>query len=79
MITEETILEAKPYPQEIIKLSSLDGFISEFYLQSNRFKKSEDAFDFLNELHEKFFGKPRFADYHSFKNQRNARIKKLRS
>ena len=79
MITEKTIMDAKPYPEEILKLNSLNGFIAEYYQQCKRFDKCEDAFDFLNETYETYFGKPRFADYHSFKNQRNAWIKKLKS
>lgn len=63
--------EVKPYPKEIINLFTREGFISSFYSYCAKFKSPQEAFEYVNDLHEKYYGRPKYTDYHTFKNVRN--------
>lgn len=71
----EDLKATKPYSAEILALTSTTGFIEEFYRQCNQYKTGAEAFDFLNESYQKLFGKPRYADYETFKSIRKRHIR----
>lgn len=78
MITTENLTATKPYPREILELATTAGFIAEFYQQCQHHKTDVDAFEYLNDLHEKFFGKPKYSDWESFKTIRKRYVKQIR-
>jgi len=61
----------KPYPPEIIELAKTDGFISAFYKACSIKETAIEAFEYINDIHEFYYGRPKYTDYHTFKNVRN--------
>ena len=71
--------EIKPYPPEILKINTTEGFMEEFYTKCATNKNVIDAFDEVNELHCKYFGRTKYNDYDSFKQVRNRLIRQMRN
>ena len=64
-------IKIKPYPPEIIKLNTDQGYIQWFYHLLKEAPSNKAAWLELEVMHEKYFGKERFTNYKSFQNFRN--------
>lgn len=53
--------------QEMKKLSTLEGFYSEFFQKLKNAPSNKSAFDEVNEAYHKLFGKYRYSDFSTFK------------
>lgn len=65
--------------QLIRQLSTRDGFTKKFYEYLGQDMSQKDAFDKLNTEYEQLFGKPRYANYDSYRKAREYHLKKKKS
>lgn len=79
MINNQKLNSVQQYPAEILSLLTTSGFIAEFYQQCMHHKTDMEAFEYVNTLHEKYFLKPKYRDWDSFKTIRKRFIRTLKS
>ena len=65
-------------PERALKLLDKDGFISAYYEGMRAGEKCKDAFEAVNLEYEMYFQKPKYADYRSFANVRDYKLKKIK-
>lgn len=63
----------------IRQLSTRDGFTKKFYEYLGQNMSQKDAFDKLNSEYEQLFGKPRYANYDSYRKAREYQVKKRKT
>ena len=65
-----------PYPPHILKLQTMEGFLSFFYDMTYHYPKHEEAYDHCESIYERYFGVRRFKEYDSFRVQKSIHYKK---
>lgn len=58
------------------KLSTLEGFYSEYFIKLKSASSNKSAFDELNETYFELFGKYKYSDYNAFQTVMNRNNKK---
>ena len=62
--------------QKISKLITTTGFITEYYKQLNGCKTNAEAYQKVEEIYFKYFGKNKYSNFESFRQVRDYRLKK---
>ncbi|AWW32165.1 hypothetical protein DN752_19590 [Echinicola strongylocentroti] len=62
-MTEEMML----VPKRVLKMVSVDGFISCYYSMMKNRNTREEAYESCEDLHEKYFGRRKYSGFDSFK------------
>lgn len=68
--------KVKPYPQDLQKLLTFNGFLALFYSRLNDFKTDQEVYESVEETHERYFGKRKYSSYQTFKVMRAKNIKR---
>ena len=61
---------------KIIALLSPEGFDERFWKVASETKTYKEAYEIVEQEHEKYFKKRKYSDYNSYRNCRDKRIKK---
>ena len=69
----------EPYPEEILKLITIDGFIADFISNISATSSYIDAYELTENKHEKYFGKRKYNSFASFSVVRKRHYVSLRS
>lgn len=74
----EKFNELKPYPDEVLKLFTFEGFTETIRIiqELNNDRSREPAYDEVEEAHMKFFGFRRYSNYETFRTYHNNRTRK---
>jgi hypothetical protein len=71
--------EIRPYPHLILRLNCVAGFIDAVYDMMPGFDTQLEAYEAVERMHERYFGKRRYEDYTYFISARSKYYRRLRA
>lgn len=69
--------EIQPYPNEVMALGTFKGFVAIYFKHLKNTKTNAEAYEYVEMLHKKFYGKRKYANFESFRIVKNRKIKQL--
>lgn len=76
LIMTEKIRMDKKYSKEVLALLESEGFISQFYIFCTEYETQEEAYLATERKYRGFFGKNRYANFESFREIKNRKLRK---
>ena len=71
--------DVKPYPEEILRLNTVAGFIQAVYDHTTPDGTQLCAYESVEQVHERYFGRRRYEDYIYFISARSKYYRRIRA